>query len=154
MPFLVTFHVAQGGYKCRSPSSPYTHSLAHYILLQNKLLQMLASNIFLSIFFVAPTLALTERSSYPSRTVRPDPLPHPRTLARGAYRDVNVHAPPSHLGLRNLISQLGVLRTTTESLSKWAGERTLKSLPVSTSKLITVASSKFLNPFVTKKYSS
>ena len=27
---------------------------------------------------------------------RPDPLPHPRTLARGAYRDVNVHAPPSH----------------------------------------------------------
>lgn len=27
---------------------------------------------------------------------RPDPLPHPRTLARGAYRNVNVNSPSSH----------------------------------------------------------
>ena len=27
---------------------------------------------------------------------RPAPLPNPRTVARGEYRDVNVHAPPSH----------------------------------------------------------
>ena len=33
---------------------------------------------------------------------RPEPLPNPRTVARGSYRDVNVYAPPSHWDYESL----------------------------------------------------
>ena len=88
---------------------------------------------------------------YPSRAVRPDPLPHPRTLARGAYRDVNVHAPPLPLGLRVFVCQLGIPEWLSHHWASGQGHILWSICRVSTSNHSKGVSLKSSNPFAARR---
>ena len=73
---------------------------------------MLVSFLF-SILFAISSLTLIQSSIDRSRAInqpipsKPVPLPNPRTVARGEYRDINVNAPSAHWGYEALLVNWG-----------------------------------------------